>query len=149
MYLNERINILNDVKTKTFSNAHFVTTPLLGGVSDTMNDFYGLLVCSSSTQIMFWLITPTQYFHIYSISLHLDNVNPMIKESISSTDPEERKQKLRKYIFVEPDSINWNVGINQNGLENIKISELVKLDLDINNEILVATDVSGNIILFK
>lgn len=114
-----------------------------------MNEFHGLMVSLSATQIQFWLITPTQYFNIYNISLQVNEVNAMIEESISSSDTEERKQNLRKFLFVEPDSINWNIGVIQKGLENIKVDDLVNFDLDINNELLAASDLSNNILVFK
>jgi len=151
-YMNERINLLKDLKIKNFSNsnAHFVNSPLLGNNNTKcMNEFHGLMVSLSATQIQFWLITPTQYFNIYNISLQVNEVNAMIEESISSSDTEERKQNLRKFLFVEPDSINWNIGVIQKGLENIKVDDLVNFDLDINNELLAASDLSNNILVFK
>ena len=141
-----------------FSNSHFINSPLLGGTrgnnTNPVEDYHGLLISISSREIKFWLITPNQYLNIYNISLNIDKLNPMIKETISLTEVEERKQKLRKYIFVEPDSINSNIGVIQGGntsshMDHIKVNDLVSFDLDLNSEIGVGVDDLGNFIIFK
>ena len=148
-YLNERINILNELKIKNFTNCHFLSSPLLGGnlIDYKLNDQYGLIVSSSSEYIRFWAITPSQYINIYNISMKLDRMNEMLKETILSTQAEERKQKLRKYIFVETDSVNWNIGVIQS--KDIKVSDLVSFEMDIYNEQLIALDLAGNFIIYK
>jgi len=149
-YLNERINIIDELKNKNISNAHFLNSPLLGvRTGEKISELIGLYITLTPKQIQFWVITPNQYFNIFNISLQIDGINKLLKESLSTFEIDDRKQNLRKYLFVEPDSINSNAGVIQNSLENLKFDELVNLDFDINHETLALLDKSQQILIYK
>jgi len=114
-----------------------------------ISELIGLYITLTPKQIQFWVITPNQYFNIFNISLQIDGINKLLKESLSTFEIDDRKQNLRKYLFVEPDSINSNAGVIQNSLENLKFDELVNLDFDINHETLALLDKSQQILIYK
>ena len=139
---------LVDSKFKTFyNNSNFILNPLIGGINiDTIEDFYGLLITASYNQINFYVLTPHQYFLIFSISTEIKLINLLIFETLSD-DSELKKQHIRKLLFQDNDLINYNVGIKEN--IKMKIADINFFELNLKKEIFCFGDNSGNLAIYK
>ena len=115
--------------------------------NDSVDDFYGLLITSSSSQVNFYVLTPHQYFLIFTISTQLGLIHPLIAMNVFDEESDNRKQGIRKILFQNNNLFNFNVGVNISG--QTKMDNISFFDINLNKEIFCFGDSSGNIAIYK
>jgi hypothetical protein len=131
-----------------FNNTSLVFNPLIGGRTiNSIEDFYGLFVTSSEEKINFYVLTPHQYFLIFSISTKIGLIHPLSAKILFEEEGDLKKSGIRKILFQENELINLNVGVKS--CEKEKIGEISFFDILIKKEIFAFGDTLGNIAVYK
>lgn len=152
IYINEKLNIMDQLSASNFrpvfNNSNFVFSPLLGGLmSDSVDDFFGMLVTSSSNKVNFYVLTPHQYYLIFTISTQIGSIHPLIAKTVFEEESDIKKQAIRKLLFQDNDYINYDVGVKSSAKR--KIDDISFFEVNVKKEIFCFGDNSGNLAIYK
>lgn len=146
--LNITDTLYTDNHKKVYNNSNLIFNPLIGGkTKDDIEDFYGMFVTSSKKELNFYVLTPHNYYIIFSISTEIDLIHPLLSKTVFEEDNEIKLSKIRQIIFQDNKLFNFNVGIDQNSKQ--KIGDLNFFDINIKREMLCFGDTNGNIAIYK
>jgi hypothetical protein len=138
----------NNNPKSVLNNSNLLFSPLVGGkIKDDIEDFYGMLVTASKKQIKFYVLTPHQYYTIFSISTEIDIIHPLVSKTVLDEENEIKMSGIRDVLFQNNELFNFNVGIDQTWSN--KLGEISIFEVFIHKEIFCMGDTHGNIAIYK
>ena len=138
----------NNNQKSILNNSNLIFSPLVGGkIKDNIEDFYGMLVTASKKQINFYVLTPHQYYIIFSISTEIDIIHTLVTKTVLDEENEIKMSGIRDVLFQNNKLFNFNVGIDQSW--SPKLGDISFFEVYIEREFLCMGDTNGNISIYK